>query len=991
MFSPIGLSSIVNFRDELDSTFDEIKVENDEMKTLLEEASRSPQGTVIIKSPVQTFVDESTKSVTLRLALEYSQMTEDWSEEMLQTHYLGVNYIELHPATIFTSHAQKGPGTVLQSIEVYHKDPKELDPTSRPVPIAVSRINKAGTFAVTLSFTKTQGHLDLWKLQPSLKPDTGTLRQPVAATSFPITRDNYGRPPRLDLSISQDASQIAMFPSIYYERDANGMIPKELQFRVYTYNPMFTPALGGDKKQPLGHHLQLSTKPVDPWLRNFAGAGKFHFLTLEIDGPLKACDERFVACDGQALAVYSTNGIWERYNFLELLLPAEVKKDREMKEDVSQAETVAEGGEEDEEEDEDVRRGKLWTSKQLTATLVDGIHGPYFVWQEQDLSGVTIWDIARMEQISFITFYINQALEGIKSASFSSDGVMMTLVFACTDVTTYMTQSATHIDSTYFELSSATTHFINYDTDLLINVHGRRPLVSYALYPEGYSKRLFLPVTTGGHLHVRAIELIESNTDNPGELERIDVEQENQGEHIATPASKVAEETVQKPVVDVVYLQQGNVISMYSVANSTFPAPKHSPHQDRCTSECRTEAGMLTEKPTECTMPFGLQFTLELGQRKWTIDDAWMPVCLATVNLVTTDSLGMPTRKEILRMIHYDQDCKHQEAYFLPCKTRFLIWGPLYYQVWKLPREATGTCKLIVQQSREFEWIEIYDDIYNHVLEDVVPCRHGNTIRFKDSRNTEMQVAFVPPGDDLCVVLDIDACVNSIRFIIYTYHSASNDYRQMLLRYVNSHVNMRTIKGDDVINCIVSCYDLREQAELFLKHLLARESDNQSLWIRAAKFIDDINPILTVLELAKAFNYSLTLGAILIDYYTQQAKIKCDPGYLTPIMHAMPELVQHQPDLALQAIRRSAFIPVHRNHHSSILKHVKVCPSPSIFSVFKRSIPHVTEIPKPVFQLGNFLPNSATPIESDERDIHFTSSLFVAQFDLLWTYNELLD
>lgn len=78
--------------------FDDIKVEVDEMLSLLK-ASKLSQGNVLVRSPIQTFVDENTANIGVQLEVTYSKATENWTAEMVQSHFLVVNYVELHRST----------------------------------------------------------------------------------------------------------------------------------------------------------------------------------------------------------------------------------------------------------------------------------------------------------------------------------------------------------------------------------------------------------------------------------------------------------------------------------------------------------------------------------------------------------------------------------------------------------------------------------------------------------------------------------------------------------------------------------------------------------------------------------------------------------------------------------------------------------------------------------------------------------------------------
>ncbi|KAF9403478.1 hypothetical protein BGZ94_004585, partial [Podila epigama] len=986
----------------LDSTFDEIKVENDEMITLLEKAAKTPEGTVLVKSPVETFVEESTKSVCLALNLEYSSKTQEWSKEMIEEHYLGVNYVELYPAkdVATTSHdivPLKGPGTVLQSIQVYHKEPDEPPSAIRPVRIARSAIDKTGTIAATLSYTTTRGYLDLWKLQFPLETAVDTIREPVASASFPITRNKFGRPPNMELSMSHDAAQIAVFPGIHFEREPNGKIPEMSRFKVYSYNPSFTPALQDAEKESSVHQMQVMTRSLDSWLYDFAGAGKFHFLSIEDDEPQpNAADERFVGSDGKSLAIYSITGKWKQCDYLMLTEPV----------------IAADGptNNDDDDDDKEFRQQSERYHKDLTASLIDGMRGPYFAWQEFDKSGLTIWDLRRIEQISFLTFYESSGKDVLKHVCFSSDGAHMSLISSNGTVRTLLTRGLTPIDSSSFRATTGRLRYMRRNTELLMDMPGRRLRVANSMFTRGDHLRVFIPITTGGQTHLRAITLpdldavdinqkmktgekkqtgivedtITENTPSKGRKPQ-DGQQEADEKKGPTEEEEEQEEEDQDEETEFIYLQQGSMISIYHLANETVRSPSENPHWEKCTPECGTEAGDLTEKPLECTTPAGITFRLTLGRRIWNADDMRFLVDLAILSVVNTDSTGTTTATEILSLLHLDQFTTHHEVYFLPCKERFFIRGTFYFQIWELPTQVTDDCKLIVMHSCDVEFTNL-EEIDENTLSAAAPCRHGNTVRMQDSNSTESRLVYVPPYDEGTPILDTEACVNSLPFVIVAYYNASDNYQRMILKYVNQHVNMWTKNGNNIIFRTVGLAALVEMTQLFLTDLLAFESDNMPTWIPLGK--NDYNPMIFVLETAKSSLALLPLAAIIIEYCTKQAKESGDISYIAPILEILPELVENHPDLALQAIHRSAFIPSPQDVRVAAITHARVRPPPRLFSLFRRADPHITTVPNPVFQVRNFVPNKPLARAKDPELAKFTSDIYVASFDMLWRFDE---
>ncbi|KAF9303676.1 hypothetical protein BGZ74_003270 [Mortierella antarctica] len=127
----------------------------------------------------------------------------------------------------------------------------------------------------------------------------------------------------------------------------------------------------------------------------------------------------------------------------------------------------------------------------------------------------------------------------------------------------------------------------------------------------------------------------------------------------------------------------------------------------------------------------------------------------------------------------------------------------------------------------------------------------------------------------------------------------------------------------------------------------------------------------------------------LIDYCVRQTKSKKDIGYMSMVFDVLPYLVEFQPDLVLQAIRRSAYIPVGTSKRKLIVSQARVRPRPSLASWFGRSgEPHLSKVTQPVFQTRDILPNSLSLPAVNEKDQEFVSDVFVAPYDLLWYHED---
>lgn len=787
-----------------------------------------------------------------------------------------------------------------------------------------------------------------------MTPDLKINQLPAASASFPITRNEFGRPPRLSLAVSHDGSQIAVFPSTRFAKNKDGAIPIDLQLRVYSYNPSFTPAFE-DKEKPPVNQLQLSPATNDPWLKNFAGAAKFHFLSIEQSSPTSD-EERFVASDGFSLSVYSIAKTWRQHSSLELTSP-----------DPNSPPTEE----------------QALLLKKLTASMIDGMRGPYFAWQATDKRSFSVWNLHQLELTTLVV--LEEDMKGLRHVCFSDDLSLMSVLTVSGEHSIYTVKSGAYLDSSvYSENTLEWAQFVSSSAEVFLHGPYSRPYISTSL-PIGYDKRAFLPLVAGNRKHIRSVQLPKSAVEDVDKVEVVE-KVDPAIEKVTTESAVKESETIKE---DLVYVQQGSTITAFSLRKTTFDSPWGSPHKEKCTSACESGATVLANKPRECTTPTGLKFRLELGERTW-VHSGWEDdVAIAILYLESTDSNGVTSSSELQRMIHLDEDLPHNDTYFLPCNTRFLIWGPLYFQIWELPREAVGKCTLVVMQGCHWDKGATGNNIYDFSMESVQPCPHGHTIRFKDETSPSTRSLYVQPYEDDLITSDVDSCISSIPFILDFYDIASTDIRKSLITYMYRHINMRTSVGLSVMCRIIECEMYLELPDQFLRDLLGFATDNMEPWMYLSGTSTQSNPILLVLEFAQKAPHVLSIIAILIEYCTHKAKAEKTIGYLTVIFEALPELVKSQPDLALQAIQRCAFVPIRDDERKLIVSHARVRPRPSIASWFeKKGGPHISEVPEPVFQIRNILPNSLSPTVANSADEGFVSDIFVAPYHLLWAFDE---
>ncbi|KAF9364399.1 hypothetical protein BGX34_001662 [Mortierella sp. NVP85] len=160
------------------------------------------------------------------------------------------------------------------------------------------------------------------------------------------------------------------------------------------------------------------------------------------------------------------------------------------------------------------------------------------------------------------------------------------------------------------------------------------------------------------------------------------------------------------------------------------------------------------------------------------------------------------------------------------------------------------------------------------------------------------------------------------------------------------------------------------------------------------------NPISLLLKNSKKDPYALSMAKQMMDYCIREAKSQCDPAFLHPVSACLPELVDHHPDISIDVIQRSSFIPI-RNKRFVVDRALMAPPllTKAIDWVVRRKRA-IYEYRDPVFKLKSQL-LAITPgdfsthidvtlvIISDPVNIErFEEEVYVAPYSLLWHYRD---
>ncbi|KAF9987947.1 hypothetical protein BGZ65_000845 [Modicella reniformis] len=946
-------------------------------------------GMVRLKVPTQVWIDNA--NIKLKLSLTGNINNADLTETQIQECYLDVYNVELHPAPNGTSSnateeiiVLKEQLTAIQTIDVNHSDPSE--PSNQPpkqVKIMSSQINGAGTHAATLSCTKSLAHIDLWTLNNTLAGNPWIQRSPCATATFSISRDSKANPPPLEIAISHDASKIAVFPSATCDKKT---FPDAPGFQVFEYSTSFTPALQQQQKEK-GADIQPSSCSIlvpspsfiqPESLSKFRGYGKFHFFDDKDreadDSSLQNTAEVFVACESRSVSVYSTFGPWSLLHSLPLALASDVAILEESLEATNEADITV-----PEEADAEYKKlletiNKTYVSNvkarliRNPRILIDSLQGPFCAWMVY--GAVSILNLRTAVEECFFHLGYEQS----NYVSISPDGSMVAIVRGYT-IGIYMMNGRQEWKVHYS--SAVKAMFIDHGRQLLIQVNGGPALLRSISNPETLDRKLRILSSNHGVLSVVRKTIPAAPENKVKESDETEPKGEN-----PDPLPK-------NDMVDMVFFAHGSRLTVYPLQQSlVFAAPtlvgKAPTDQERCDDGCREGRRPLTDHPRECTSPSGLRFRIQLRSAN----------DLSTaIDLAMMDPEPPEDERVIQTTFHYGQNSKLRTAYFLPCKTRYLVLGDYYFQVWKLPEDSQESrCELQVMVAFPQDFDSHFS--FYHKLPEMTTCHHGNTVYFLESDEyfvrKDMCNTWIEFSEQILYTPKLtEACVNSIPIMIGLYKDANEDYRKALLRYATKHINSYPDPGDlsrSVIGKIIWSGAIKEWAgyDTFLKNLLDTKHPSP-LWYPRAPIGKEYNFFSWILELANKHPKHLPLVSVMIDYCTRMAKSQCDIGFLSLVIEALPEMLEEQPDMALDAMRKMAFIPVNDDLRNFVIDN-GIASTPSIQNLWKHN-PTVTweNDTKPVFRV-----KPTTYMQQDYKYIGpsqsetLTADVYMAPFELLW-------
>ncbi|KAF9947300.1 hypothetical protein BGZ72_010659 [Mortierella alpina] len=1008
-----------------------------------------------LKLPSQIWIKDDIDTLDLALDLttvpmEHLPHLPPLTEKQKQDSFLTVHYVELQPyrpnscgASSDGTISLKGSQSLVQTVDVLHKDPLDA-PTApaRPVKIIRSQVCGSGSHVLTLSFTKTRAHLDLWKLVDLTRATATATSAPeskgqdslydlsqladdhpwVAHTEFLISRNGAGNPPSLEIALSYDASRVAVFPSIDLDRSE---FP-DVAFRLFEYSQQFTPALRDEKgpTSPTGTFTSSTGLPErNHPLHGFAGYGRFHILDWEkkrsskLEGKASGnrtahgtdiSQEAFVACDGLTVSVYKVQGSWRRTFDLKL----------------SEHVTIAPRATPfNEDEDERTPEEKFQIVIQTGAKLLIGsLRGPLCVWA--NIREFSVWDLRQGRLRSNSPMSCFSVDNSITDISLSSDGLLTTIAGTFTFV--FNTMTGTNIQYMYAGACGMSTRFLDDCHLLWYSVSGQPSTIMNLSMGDRFSdQKLQIPYSDFGVQQLFSVDTpdeaqdigLQLDVDNgPGSVtsdeKSVDSSDEHQRQELLWQKCRGSTSR------DLILLAQGSSLSVYglkeTIALATTDNFNNTPTLEidttRCTSACLRPHILPEErKPQELVSVSGYRYSIRLT-----------PGRAGGMTL----TLQGPDEKEAPKLIQYlrawGRWTDFEDAYFLPCKTRFLAWSTRMIWVWRLPPDPSNDlrCELLAMRSVT-AWKEKDTDLDWQYQRDVVLCEHGNSVRYyidpnfgeDKHRYFEFQTQHLMNPEHIR-----DAVVN-VHYLAGLYGESKENprHQQEILRYMAKYTGCHP----DIYNSTYTVFDeILQNAsdswtswigfDIFLRDLLRTEiggdktdDENTLPWYPSVSSGKNLNPIMRVLNKAKLEPKLLDLAVILMDYCLRMAKREHDVGFLSVILEILPDLINQEPDLAREVMYRCAFIQV--KERSYVVRRAEVKQAPRFSDYIPlwpwKSRPKDGEESRcvlfdisqarqgsVVFQIRPVVPSNLQLETEEEAKLNdkFVAYVYVAPFQLLW-------
>ncbi|KAF9114954.1 hypothetical protein BGX27_009384 [Mortierella sp. AM989] len=951
--------------------------------------------------------------VSVRLLGEmYSPMTEQDATTGLEGRF-GLHYLELErltPDTIVDSrdYIVESPGRKRQLLDVkscvFLQTSKGATSSYTPATAQIFAIDTStsGAYVAVLSATLSTAYIAIWDLETTLPTQTSsnpterlelhrrsiTSQPPLANASIPLQEGDYDNMRLVRIAISSDGLSI-----VAYQQPREDDITQEemtasqnfnFPFRLFHVQSSF--AIAEEVIKETSHVETISLVEDMQILRamdKFVGYGKFMAKNKINPGGRESplCDndindegDYFIACTESRILLYDASGNWKRLYGIAI--------------------------------------GGLPTMNSRTLqlrTLFRSIEGPSFVWWE-DAQNVSIWDLvtgANHKYISVGNSKSRIAHNEIEHITVSKNGGKI-LVLAGKDwIKTFFMDSGVEICGTVLRNGHRILdiNFLDEDKSLLVTMTKSASEQSSAIMDalnlsfQHCAKRQFASSTYS----IQHVTRLSDRAAASGDLEK-----EGGGDNHAMMVVNGNE-------LEMLEIPQPGVFSFDGALMD-------------CRNDCATKGHLILNNHVYQASGSNITYRIVIDFEERDIDNRQQKsVRVALISVDENRSVRglMSFVPEPWTQFDADEGIPEEyiQASFLASWAQFIIVCSEGFQIWNLPDPTSNNrCELALSwvYPRVEHKVDMYYSRYTDQALDIRVCSHGEVVQaiwFNHKTGKNDVTCIRIPKNNWTTRTETLHCINSIPMLVSCYSEASSHAQDAMVRYIINHINQEPPEGtiDDSVMLKIARTSRWKDCSLLLSDIF-RSTDGK--WIPRCTSSNGggtsgpsfgeicgsrkrrpINSIVVLLKGSKTEPRSLPLAEQIIDYCIREAKSQRDPAFLMPVLECLNMIVLFHPEIAINIVRRTAFIPV--KDKGFVINNAMVAHSPQ-FAVdmtgameIKRRKRPIYESQNSVFQLKSQLPkikgsDFSSHIEvSKQRFVDplnetFKKQVYVAPYALLW-------
>ncbi|KAG0309160.1 hypothetical protein BGZ98_004906 [Dissophora globulifera] len=368
------------------------------------------------------------------------------------------------------------------------------------------------------------------------------------------------------------------------------------------------------------------------------------------------------------------------------------------------------------------------------------------------------------------------------------------------------------------------------------------------------------------------------------------------------------------------------------------------------------------------------------------------------IKITALDGSGKDTKQTIT--IPFGDYFIEKHAVFLPMTSQLALVSNGYLQLWNLSSEKKPSSRfcelaLIVKYEKLPDNIKPVYFCDRSVIS-ARACVHGKRILIRLSpaelHRLDVQEADNLEGDSEVVLTlpkspeDTLASTDDYRMaqgyikLIGIYVDGDDAVKQVVLKYLKTHIRLTSeiLVSSLTTLCSAWTQELSSTLEAMISDMLPHD---RITWAPDVNVTKTQDPLAVILEKAKLYSKALPVVQILMDYCVHHAYRSHNLAFMSPLFGNLRDFMESYPEEAQRLLDRIAFIPVLERSH--ILNNHILIHSPSFrFHFWKPSTTPLCDIEDPILQL-HF--SSSPP---DPRNDRFTLPVFMASFDVLWSYRE---